>query len=106
MSFHTETHTISISGGVGSSLTNHRLRGVVHQILITLPNELTDWNYELLEQPSGVAVHGLDVQTGSANATFGVEVPMVGTHFYNINFFGVTADEPIIYRISVKENVY
>ena len=112
MSFHTETHTITITGaptGTGQATTNHKLRGMVHQILIFPtsgdPVTGTNWDYELLEQPSGIAVHGLDGQTGSANATFGVEIPMQ-SKFYVINFLNVDTDEDIVFRITVKEPAY
>jgi hypothetical protein len=105
MSFHTETHTITISSGSGSTSTNHKLRGLVHQILIFPTTETTTWDYDLLEQPSGVSVHGFESQTGSVNATFGVEVPMQNK-LYTISFFNVSADEDFTYRITVKEPAY
>jgi hypothetical protein len=78
---------------------------MVHQILIFPTTETTTWDYELLEQPSGVDVHGLDSQTGSANATFGVEVPMQNK-FYIASFLNVSVDEPFTFRITVREPVY
>jgi len=109
MSLHTESHTIAVTGGVGSATTNHKQRGMVHQILITPPNPDPDtgttWSMEVREEDTGVEILGWDDFKGARNSTFGLELPMWNKK-YTLNIVASDADGNFTFRFTVKEPVY
>ena len=105
MSFHTEEHTITVSGGTGSATTNYRLRGLLWQIIIKPASETTTWDMEIREEKTGREILGWDAETGSVNSAFGLEVPMQ-VDKYTLNIINSDADEDFLFRITVREPVY
>jgi len=115
MSFHTETHTIVTSGSTGTVTTDHKLRGLLWQILISNAGDpLTEWDMEIREEDTGVEILGWDNEVGSVNSAFGLEVPLQARK-YTLTILDVNdgivagrnpVDDTFIFRITVREPVY
>jgi hypothetical protein len=105
MSFHTEEHTITVTGGTGQTVTNHRLRGLLWQVIIKPDSDATVWSMEIREDKTNREILGWDSETGSVNSAFGLEVPMQVDR-YKLLITASDTDEDFLFRITVREPVY
>ena len=105
MSFHTEEHTISVVGGVGQATTNHKLRGLLWQIIIQPDSDTTTWDMEIREEHTNREILEWDAEVGAVNSAFDLEVP-VQVDKYVLKILNSDADEDFLFRITIKEPVY
>jgi len=104
MSFHKETHTITIAGGEGSGQSYLPLRGLLWQIIIQTTSQDTVWSMEL-RNGKGEEIGGWDGDVGNLNSTYGLVIPLAGEHM-SWHFFAVSRNEPIELRFVIKEEPY
>jgi hypothetical protein len=104
MSFHKEDHTVTISGGTGSFVTNHPWRGLLWNLIVE--PETTSNTYTLaVTDSNGDEVISFD-QTAAAdpnNINSALEMPVRG--LYTFTFSGVASDTPIRVRPIVSDTV-
>jgi hypothetical protein len=109
MSFHNETHVCTISGGTGSFVTNHPLRGLLWQVRIrpeSGDNETgNSWVLTVYRNDGTGEVWGIDTEIGDYNTAYGLELP-VTRDVLRFEFTECTIDEDITVHLTVKEEPY
>jgi hypothetical protein len=103
MSYHRETHNVTISGGTGSFTSTHPLRGLLWQVQVEPASSTTTWTL-VINDADGNERAGWDDMVGDMNTAFGVEVP-VQRDVLTFNFTS-DADELFVTRFTVRELPY
>ena len=109
MSFHNETHTVTISGGAGSFETYHPLRGLLWQVRVRPESgdNVTgnSWVLTVNSDDGTGEVWGVDTEIGDYNTAYGLELPARGNKLTFV-FSEVSIDEDITVHLTVKELAY
>ena len=109
MSFHKETHTVTIVGGVGSFVTDHPLRGLLWQVRVrpVSGDNVTgnSWVLTVNSSDGTDEAWGVDTEIGDYNTAYGLELPL-SRDSLTFAFSEVSIDEDITVHLTVKELPY
>ena len=109
MSFHRETHTVTISGGTGQFTTDHYLRGLLWQVRVrpTSGDNVTgnSWVLTVNTDDGTGEAWGVDTEIGEYNTAYGLELPLDHNKLTFV-FTEVSIDEDITVHLTVKELPY
>ena len=105
MSFHKEDHTIAMSGGAGSFVTDHPWRGLLWNVIIEPESSDTTYLVVVTDDKGDEVIRFDQTTPADPNSTNeALEMPVIGTYTFTASAGSV--DEDLRVRTQVREVAY